>query len=102
MSFKEETINSMGPWKRILIDVLAIVANFEAQRISERTKAGLSRARANGTRLGRPPVDTKGLTPAAVAALRTTGLSWAKMAEKTGLTSGTLRRLAKRASSKSG
>jgi len=102
VSFKEEAINSMGPWKRILIDVLAIVANFEAQRISERTKAGLSRARANGTRLGRPPVDTKGLTLAAVAARRTAGLSWSKMSERTGITAGTLRRLAKMASPKSG
>ncbi len=56
------------------------------------------RARVNGTRLGRPSIDTKGLTPAAVAALRATGLTWWKMSEKTGITSGTLRRLAKMAS----
>jgi len=102
VSLKEEAINSMGPWKRILIDLLAIVANFEARRISERTKAGLARARAEGRRLGRPPVDTKGLTPASVAALRATGLSWSKMSAKTGITSGTLRRLAKMASGESG
>ena len=31
VSLREEAINSMGPWKRILIDLLAIVANFEAE-----------------------------------------------------------------------
>src|ERR1043166_454067 len=42
--------------------VLAIVASFakaERQRIVERTKAGLERVRATGTRLGRPTIDAK-------------------------------------------
>lgn len=39
---------------RLYVDVLAAFANFERSRISERTKAGLARARASGKRLGRP------------------------------------------------
>jgi DNA invertase Pin-like site-specific DNA recombinase len=40
--------------RNILLAVMASLAKVEAQRISERTKAGLARARAHGKRLGRP------------------------------------------------
>ena len=39
----------------ILASMAAYVASQERQAISRRTKAGLEKARANGTRLGRPP-----------------------------------------------
>jgi DNA invertase Pin-like site-specific DNA recombinase len=39
---------------RLMANVLAAMANFERDRISERTKLGLARARAWGTKLGRP------------------------------------------------
>src|SRR5207247_5087892 len=84
VSLREEAINSMGPWKRILIDVLAIVANFEAERISERTKTGLSRARADGKILGRPrrkyPVE-----PLQVARQRAEGTPCSAMARQYGI-----------------
>ena len=41
--------------------ILGAIAEFERARIAERVKAGLARARANGTRLGRP----KAVVPAA-------------------------------------
>jgi DNA invertase Pin-like site-specific DNA recombinase len=34
--------------------ILGAIAEFERARIAERVKAGLKRARAHGTRLGRP------------------------------------------------
>ena len=40
----------------IVLAVMASLAKVERQRISERTKAGLERARANGKRLGRTPL----------------------------------------------
>jgi DNA invertase Pin-like site-specific DNA recombinase len=40
--------------RNILLATLASLAKVEAQKISERTKAGLARARAKGKRLGRP------------------------------------------------
>jgi DNA invertase Pin-like site-specific DNA recombinase len=43
----------------ILLALLASLAKQEARRISERTKAGLARARAQGKRLGRPGIDDK-------------------------------------------
>jgi len=40
--------------RNILLALLASLAKVEAQKISERTKAGMARARANGKRIGRP------------------------------------------------
>ena len=44
------TMNLSG----ILLALLASLAKVEAQKISERTKAGMARARAKGKRIGRP------------------------------------------------
>jgi len=43
----------------IVLAVMASLAKVERQRISERTKAGLARVRAKGTRLGRPAIDAR-------------------------------------------
>ena len=40
---------------RLLLQVLAAVAEFERDLIRERTRLGMERARARGSRLGRPP-----------------------------------------------
>lgn len=40
--------------RNILLALLASLAKVEAQKISERTKAGMARARAKGKRIGRP------------------------------------------------
>ena len=41
---------------RMVTHILNVVAQFERDLIRERTKAGVDRARAQGKRLGRPPV----------------------------------------------
>lgn len=43
---------------RMLMTMLAAVAGFERDLLRERTRAGLARTKANGTRLGRPPKTT--------------------------------------------
>jgi DNA invertase Pin-like site-specific DNA recombinase len=40
--------------RNILLALLASLAKVEAQKISERTKAGMARAKASGIRIGRP------------------------------------------------
>jgi DNA invertase Pin-like site-specific DNA recombinase len=40
--------------RNVLLALLSSLAKVEAQKISERTKAGMARAKANGTRIGRP------------------------------------------------
>ena len=45
--------------RNILLALLASLAKVEAQKISERTRAGMARARAQGKRIGRPTISRK-------------------------------------------
>lgn len=45
-----------NPMSELLVSIFGALAKMESVRISERTKAGLARAIAEGKRLGRPPV----------------------------------------------
>jgi putative DNA-invertase from lambdoid prophage Rac len=64
--------------RNILLALLSSLAKLEAQKISERTKAGMARAKANGSKIGRPKLGIeirqkieqrakKGETPCAIA-----------------------------------
>jgi DNA invertase Pin-like site-specific DNA recombinase len=53
-SFTEQYLDSTGIFKDAVIGILAAIAKQEKVRISERTKAGLDRARRQGKTLGRP------------------------------------------------
>ena len=56
-SFTEEHLSTDNELVRnVLLALLSSLAKVEAQRISARTKAGLDRARAQGKKLGRPPL----------------------------------------------
>ncbi len=52
-----EGIDATTPAGKLQLHVLAALAEFERGRIAERVRAGLSRAKANGIRLGRPVAD---------------------------------------------
>ena len=54
-SFREMEIDTTGPLGELVIAIFSAMARLESERISQRTMAGLDRARARGTRLGRPP-----------------------------------------------
>jgi DNA invertase Pin-like site-specific DNA recombinase len=45
--------------RNILLALLASLAKVEAQKISERTRAGMARAKAQGKRIGRPSIAAK-------------------------------------------
>ena len=53
-SYTEQYIDSLGIFGEAIISVLAVVAQQERIRMSERTKAGLARIRSRGKKLGRP------------------------------------------------
>jgi DNA invertase Pin-like site-specific DNA recombinase len=53
-SFTEQYLDSCGIFKDAVMAILAVVAKQERIRLSERTLAGLARARREGKRLGRP------------------------------------------------
>jgi len=53
-SFQEPYLSSIGEFSDVVISILSTIAKIENQRISERTKAGLERAKMEGKTLGRP------------------------------------------------
>jgi DNA invertase Pin-like site-specific DNA recombinase len=55
-SYQESYLDSCGPFKDVVISLMATLAKQERLRISDRTKAGLNRARRQGKVLGRPRV----------------------------------------------
>ncbi len=55
VSIHEPWTEAGGELRELLLAITAWVARMESQRRSERTRAGLERARAEGKRIGRPP-----------------------------------------------
>lgn len=81
-SFTEPYLDSLGVWKDMIISVLSAIARQERLRLSERTKAGLERARRQGKILGRPRIQ---VNADHIKALRSGGFSWAAIAQQTGI-----------------
>lgn len=77
---------------RLLMTVLAAVAEFERDLIRDRTRLGLAAARRRGVRLGRRPLP--GPTAAVVVAHREAGDSWSTIAKNLGCSIAKARRLA--------
>ena len=91
-----ENIDTSTPAGKVLFTVISAFAEFERDLIRERVRAGLDRARAEGTRLGRPAV-----TPVAIKEirkLRRDGSSVRKIAIKTGLSVGVVSKYTSRRS----
>jgi DNA invertase Pin-like site-specific DNA recombinase len=86
-----EQVDTSTPTGKMVFTVLGAVAELERSLIVERVRAGLRNAKAKGKSLGRPRV---AVDPARIAALRSQGLSWAKIGERLGLGEGTVRRTA--------
>ena len=53
-SFQEPYFSSIGEFKDVVLSIMATLAKMERDKISERTKAGMARAKAEGVRIGRP------------------------------------------------
>jgi DNA invertase Pin-like site-specific DNA recombinase len=70
-----EGIDATTPAGRLQLHVLGAIAEFERDRIRERVMAGLQRARAQGTRLGRPRTRPAAM-PVPGGTVRSAGLAW--------------------------
>ncbi len=79
ISFREEFLNSTGIFKDVVVSILATLARQEAIRASERTIAGLERARKEGRIGGRSRVQCD---VDKLIRLRTRGFSFAAIAER--------------------
>jgi len=94
-SFTEEHLSTDNELVRdVLRAVLASLVKLERQKISERTKAGLERARAKGKRLGRAPFSSA-LREKLQAALDT-GKNWHRVSRSTGIPDSTVKKHARR------
>ncbi len=69
-SFTEQYLDSCGMFREAVISILAVIAKQERVRLSERTIAGLQRARARGRIGGRPRA---ACDPSEIARLKTDG-----------------------------
>jgi len=56
ISYREPYLNTVGQFKDVVVSILSTVAKIEREQISERTKAGLKRAKQNGVILGRSSI----------------------------------------------
>jgi DNA invertase Pin-like site-specific DNA recombinase len=90
----QQGLDISTPSGRAMFQMLGVFAEFERAMIRERVMAGLARAKADGTRLGRPA--TVADDPAKVRAIktdRTAGKSIRAIAEAHGVGVGTVARL---------
>ena len=92
-SYTEPYLDSCGMFKDAVIAILGTIAKQERLRISERVKAGLNRARMNGTRSGRPIGRPRVIFSRDEAErLRAQGIAFRRIATKFGVGEGTIRR----------
>ena len=89
-SFTEQYLDSCGIFRDAVLSILATIAKQERIRLSERTVAGLERARKQGRVGGRPRVVTD---RARVAKLRAAGKSLGEIAAEMGLAKTTVARI---------
>ena len=101
VSFREPYLTSLGPFRDMVVGILATIANVETERMSERIRAGLARAKAEGRKLGRPLAEIS-VEPSQIAQERAQGASWGGMARKYGLPRTSVRRLYQKALTESG
>jgi DNA invertase Pin-like site-specific DNA recombinase len=76
---KREAIDSTGPMGRMFITLIGSIAELEKSILVERIKAGMRRARMEGQRLGRAPLN---VDHAALVQDRLAGMSLTSVAKK--------------------
>jgi DNA invertase Pin-like site-specific DNA recombinase len=85
-----ENIDSSGPLGRAMIIIVGAIAELERSLIVERVKAGMRRAKLEGRRIGRAPLN---IDRAGVVADRRTGMSLTEVAKKYRVSRATVCRL---------
>src|ERR1035437_838130 len=87
---QREAIDTDGPLGRAIVVIVSAVAELERSLIVERVRAGMGRAKLDGRRIGRAPLD---VDRTAIVSDRRTGLSLTLVAKKHGVSRATVCRL---------
>src|ERR1017187_1180170 len=87
---QREAIDTDGPLGRAIVVIIAAIAELERSLIVERVRAGMRRAKLDGRRIGRAPLD---VDRGAIVSDRRTGLSLTRVAKKHGVSRATVCRL---------
>jgi DNA invertase Pin-like site-specific DNA recombinase len=87
----QQGLDTSTPAGRAMFGMLSVFSEFERSMIQERVRAGLNRARKEGKRLGRPPVDQK--LARQITAARAAGHSVREVAAHHGVSVGLVHKL---------
>jgi DNA invertase Pin-like site-specific DNA recombinase len=79
----QQGLDTSTPSGRAMFQMCGVFAEFERAMLVERTKAGMARAKAKGSRIGRPPVPQ--VTKRRIGKLRQKGKSMRAIARTTGV-----------------
>jgi DNA invertase Pin-like site-specific DNA recombinase len=90
----QQGLDTSTPSGRAMYQMMGVFAEFERAMIRERVMAGLARAKKDGTRLGRPPLeDTDPKKTARILALRSRHMGIRRIASELGVGVGTVLRV---------
>jgi DNA invertase Pin-like site-specific DNA recombinase len=84
----QENIDTTTPTGELIFHVMASLAQFESSLISQRVKAGMARAKAQGKQISRPKLHATKLHQ--IMELQKTGLSMNQISIKSGVAYGTV------------
>lgn len=87
----QQAVDTTTPAGKMLFQMTGVFAEFERSMIVNRVKAGQARARAQGKRLGRPPITSR--QEAAIREHLAAGVGILKTARLVGVGSGTVQRV---------
>jgi DNA invertase Pin-like site-specific DNA recombinase len=91
---RRENVDTSGPMGRLFLTLIGSIAELEADLIRERVMAGLRRARLDGIRLGRAPMN---IDRAAIVRDRVGGMTLTAVSRKWGISRALVCKLVKRA-----
>ena len=90
---RRENIDTSGPMGRLFLTLIGSIAELESDLIRERVLAGLRRAKADGVRIGRQPMN---LNRPAIVQDRLSGMTLTSVARKWGISRSLVCKLVKR------
>ena len=90
---RRENVDTSGPIGRLFLTLIGSIAELESDLIRERVLAGMRRARLDGVRIGRAPMN---LDRAAIVRGRLSGMTLTAVAKKWGISRSLVCKLVKR------